>query len=264
MSLKRLNNSSLPDLFTHELFEAVNSRSVHTIYTVLRKNPNVNARQESNGYTVLHVAALNGDVAAVMLLQSRNADVNARDNSGQTPLHKACLCGHLQIVTFLLKAGANTDIMDHSNRTAEEVAFQQNHLVIFRLLVGVKGGSDKRASLLSSVSETSAKAVRKEEEKRTQKQKKLEQKEKELLAKDDEIREQLENLFNLKEQLETIPETQRSKKDIQSLTQVTKNLKKLEVKGTQTTDKLRSIRADSFAFQGTDKGQHWIDLVQSS
>jgi len=253
--------NSIPDLQTPMLWEAIRTKDLTTAWKVLLGGTNPNVREETHGFTPLHVVCLDGNVALAMLLFTKDADVNARDNSGQTPMHKACMCGHMQIVTFLLKAKANSEILDNSNRSPEELAIQHGHLPIFRLLVGIKTG-DNRSSLLTEVSTTTAKAMRKEQEKRERNRKKLKQKEQKLTELDEEIQEKMVNLTENKNQLMAIPEQQQSKKEKQNLVQISGKLAKLQLQIEKNAEKIRTIRGSNFEEHPTDKGQAWIDYVK--
>ncbi len=61
------------------------------------------------GRTPLHLAALQGHMQLVKLLEAARADVNAKDEHGMTPLHKAAVQGHTQTVSELLAHGARVD-----------------------------------------------------------------------------------------------------------------------------------------------------------
>jgi len=247
-----------------ELWEAVRHSDMSQAWKLLLGGANPNAIDETNGFTPLIYVCADGNIALAMLLFTRGADINARDNIGQTSLHKAAMNDHMRIVTFLLKANAKLDILDKMNRSAEGLAFQHGHLPIFRLLVGVKGGAvEKRSSLISTASDVSAKIMKKEEAKRDREQKKLDQKESTLLQKENELKEKIEALSEQKEMLQAIPEAQRSKKDIQNLIQVTNRLNKLQLKSEENVNKIRLVRSTSFDNHPADKGQAWIEFVKS-
>jgi len=267
MSLKnsttyKAQASSTPDLHSTELWEAIRTKDLTNSWRILLAGTNPNVRDSSTGFTPLHAVCLDGNVALAMLLFTKGADVNAKDSSGQTPLHKACVCGHLQIVTFLIKANANAEILDNMNRSAEELAFQHGHLPIFRLLVGIKGGGEKRVSVISAVSHDSAKAMKKEQEKRERERKKLEYKEKKLIEEESELQEKINGLTDEKERLEAITEVQRTKKEKQALVQITAKLQKLQLKCDENTDKIKVVRSSTFENHPSDKGQAWIDFVK--
>src|SRR5271166_626053 len=78
----------------------------------------------SNGWTLLHFAAENGNEALVRLLIRHGANVDARDNRGATPLMLACDSGYLgrtknsSVVLLLLDSGADPNARDSDGKTA--------------------------------------------------------------------------------------------------------------------------------------------------
>src|SRR5947207_1513850 len=57
--------------------------------------------------TPLHIAAIRGDVAAIIALLDAGADVQARGEHGYTPLHEAVEQGLIDAVRLLLQRGAS-------------------------------------------------------------------------------------------------------------------------------------------------------------
>ena len=68
--------------------------------------------KESEGYSVVHIAAYFGLDRALSALLLNGADKDAQGNDGVTPLMIAAARGHLSIVGSLLAAGANMDTAD--------------------------------------------------------------------------------------------------------------------------------------------------------
>lgn len=62
--------------------------------------------------TPLHLAALQGDAAAVTGLCTYQAKVDLKDEHALTPLHKAAAQGHNEAAEELLAHNANPDITD--------------------------------------------------------------------------------------------------------------------------------------------------------
>ncbi len=92
------------------------SRKELMISILVHRGAPINAGDE-DGLTVLHVAAHNGDLAAIKHLlklsaslpRKRRVQVDVLDRFHQTPLHLAAGKGHLDAVKLLLKSGAQKD-----------------------------------------------------------------------------------------------------------------------------------------------------------
>ena len=62
------------------------------------------------GDTLLHIAAMRGDVETMALLLKAGMDLNATGDMGNTPLHYACDQPNKEAVRMLIENGARTDI----------------------------------------------------------------------------------------------------------------------------------------------------------
>ena len=91
----------------------------------------------SEGLSLLHLAAVKGYSEIVSQLINAGLDVDKSTNDDYTPLHCAALFGHIDIVVMLLKEEANTDpkvYFKGSRHTAEELARVKNHSDIVELI----------------------------------------------------------------------------------------------------------------------------------
>ena len=66
-------------------------------------------RKDSNGYTPLHFAAINGDEKVAHALIEAGANINALDDSGALPIESATSFGHQKVVELLIKNNATTE-----------------------------------------------------------------------------------------------------------------------------------------------------------
>ena len=98
-----------PDLLDGRLFDAARSGDVDTLAALLDRHPDrLHARSGPYEWTLLHLAAHGGHLAAVELLLERGLDVNAREKGDDTyAMHWAAAAGHLDVVRRLADAGGD-------------------------------------------------------------------------------------------------------------------------------------------------------------
>ncbi|NXB71767.1 BARD1 protein, partial [Donacobius atricapilla] len=101
------------------------------------KSPGGNAiaRRNYKGETLLHVASIKGDLAAVEQLLKNGADPNVRDNAGWTPLHEACNHGHGAVAELLLRHGALPNTAGYQNESPLHDAARNGHVAMVELLL---------------------------------------------------------------------------------------------------------------------------------
>ncbi|NXP13732.1 BARD1 protein, partial [Thinocorus orbignyianus] len=101
------------------------------------KSPGGNpiARRNYKGETLLHVASIKGDLAAVEELLKNGADPNVKDNAGWTPLHEACNHGHKEVVELLLQSKALVNTTGYQNDSPLHDAARNGHVSIVELLL---------------------------------------------------------------------------------------------------------------------------------
>ncbi|NXG43687.1 BARD1 protein, partial [Psilopogon haemacephalus] len=96
---------------------------------------NTNTRRNYKGETLLHVASIKGDLAAVERLLKNGADPNVKDNAGWTPLHEACNHGHTEVVELLLQHKALVNTTGYQNESPLHDAAKNGHVSIAELLL---------------------------------------------------------------------------------------------------------------------------------
>lgn len=102
-----------------------------------RRSPSINT-QDSNGYTPLHHACLNGHLEIVMVLLAANVTVDMVDIRGSTPLYLAAWSGHYDIVKLLLQhplQPANANSCTIENETPLHAAAQNGYSDIVAMLL---------------------------------------------------------------------------------------------------------------------------------
>ena len=82
---------------------------------------------ENNGYTALHVAAMEVKDAVATQRVNANVNVNAVTNDGFTQLYDAAYNGHAIVADLLLGAGANPKAADKYGKTPAQRAEQYGH-----------------------------------------------------------------------------------------------------------------------------------------
>ncbi|XP_046331590.1 ankyrin repeat domain-containing protein 50-like isoform X1 [Haliotis rufescens] len=107
---------------------------------------------DSNGRTLLHTAAHQGNLQVVNLLLTKGANIEAIDKTGQTPLNLAARQGYAEVVEVLLKAKAEVDHADNDGWTALRSAAWGGHTAVVGILLkaGAKvdhADSDQRTAL---------------------------------------------------------------------------------------------------------------------
>jgi ankyrin repeat protein/ribosomal protein S27E len=99
---------------------------------LLAQGADVNAKEEENGSTPLHVAAVGNCACMVELLLANGAAVKAKNAKGRTPLHNASEPGAAKA---LLAGGADVNAMDNDGLTPLHRAAQEGWPRVVELLL---------------------------------------------------------------------------------------------------------------------------------
>ncbi|MBU1378410.1 MAG: ankyrin repeat domain-containing protein [Alphaproteobacteria bacterium] len=115
------------------------SRTFDEIKSAYAENPDAGAldspaSRNSDGDTLLHLAALGGNEADVKDLVALGAVVNARGDFGMTALHHAAVGGHVAAAERLLALGADRSAPDDFGQTPAKVAALASHAELAALL----------------------------------------------------------------------------------------------------------------------------------
>ncbi len=96
----------------------------------------INNKYGSEQDSLLHLAAMIGEVNAVKYLIGKGIDVNVRNTLHHTPLHLAAGIGHAEVVKILIREGkAEIDVFDARNQTPMHYAVNNKKLEIVKLLL---------------------------------------------------------------------------------------------------------------------------------
>ena len=100
------------------------------LHRFIKKSDILSLRRELDGgvspnlsnqfsWTLLMLAAFEGNTSIGQLLISRGADVNATNDFGETPLSLAAHQGHTPFIRDLLACGASTECRPHGNNLGD-------------------------------------------------------------------------------------------------------------------------------------------------
>ena len=105
------------------------------IERITEQNEDLN--QKYWGYTMLHYAAILGNVRVLLRLLEVNVDVDFPCKSGRTALHFATQHNHPEVVKLLINAKANVGIRDHAGETVLHCAATYCSETAMKLLLSV-------------------------------------------------------------------------------------------------------------------------------
>ncbi|NXM78992.1 BARD1 protein, partial [Serilophus lunatus] len=135
--LQAINSPSLSKSPSTPSTSKTSSQASLSLSPSLLKSPGGNTitRRNYKGETLLHIASIKGDLAAVEELLKNGADPNVKDNAGWTPLHEACNHGHLEVVELLLQHRALLNTTGYQNDSPLHDAARNGHVGIVELLL---------------------------------------------------------------------------------------------------------------------------------
>ncbi|XP_075292851.1 caskin-1 isoform X2 [Opisthocomus hoazin] len=130
-----------------ELVQAVKAEDVAAVQKLLQrpkpgkakllgsaKKVNVNF-QDTDGFSALHHAALNGNTELISLLLEAQAAVDIKDNKGMRPLHYAAWQGKKEPMKMVLKAGSSVNIPSDEGQIPLHLAAQHGHYDVSEMLL---------------------------------------------------------------------------------------------------------------------------------
>ncbi|MCJ8739538.1 hypothetical protein PDJAM_G00048420 [Pangasius djambal] len=98
------------------------------------KKVNVNF-QDTDGFSALHHAALNGNLELISLLLDSQAMVDIRDQKGMRPLHYAAWQGKSEPMKMLLKSGSSVNAQSDEGQIPLHLAAQHGHYDVSEMLL---------------------------------------------------------------------------------------------------------------------------------
>ncbi|XP_055370831.1 uncharacterized protein LOC129605233 [Condylostylus longicornis] len=134
---KCLDINTKDNLLWTPLFYAVEDNRIDIISFLLqRKDIDLN-NVSRDGYTVLHLAAGNGNkkIVEILLTYTKNKNINYKSSEGCTPLHLAAQNGHKDVVFILCQTnGINTCCVTNKGLTALHLAAINGHEEVVEVL----------------------------------------------------------------------------------------------------------------------------------
>lgn len=120
------------------LHDAISKKRDDMLTLLLDHNADITLTN-NNGFNALHHAALRGNPSAMRILLSklpRPWIVDEKKDDGYTALHLAALNNHVEVAELLVHQGcANMDLQNVNLQTALHLAVERQHVQIVRLLV---------------------------------------------------------------------------------------------------------------------------------
>ncbi|XP_061829668.1 caskin-1 isoform X2 [Nerophis lumbriciformis] len=130
-----------------ELLQAVKTEDLLTVQKLLQrprpgkakllgsaKKVNVNF-QDTDGFSPLHHAALNGNMELITLLLESQAAVDIRDQKGMRPLHYAAWQGKAEPMKTLLKSGSSVNGQSDEGQIPLHLSAQHGHYDVSEMLL---------------------------------------------------------------------------------------------------------------------------------
>jgi len=99
---------------------------------------------EDGGYTDLHSAAQDGDLASVRDLLNQDCNLNQFDECGNTPLLYASQGGHHDVMKLLITTGADVNAHDEKTISDTALAYIAGNCSLETAAILVEAGADPR------------------------------------------------------------------------------------------------------------------------
>ena len=130
-----------------DIWEAAAKGDVAAIKGFLAKDNKIDD-QGKYGYSILHIAAKNGQAAVAEFALANGANINLPSNSKKTPLHYTAQHNQLALAKLLVAAKADLAAKDKKGRTALDLAGGEakRELANYLRSVGVTSKSDAAAA----------------------------------------------------------------------------------------------------------------------
>lgn len=126
-----------------KLFDSVCDGNRREVMEALKAGADVNAKEDAELRTALHLAARENYTLIAVILLERGADIEAKTNYGRTPLHEAVYYGSTDVCELLLEYGADINAKDKKGFTPLHLAVGDGRDWLVELLL--EHGADVHA-----------------------------------------------------------------------------------------------------------------------
>ena len=139
-------NLNIKDQLGKTAFLIAAEKNLNFIAKLLLEGSDINTQEKTRGWSALHFACDNKNVALVKLIMSKKIDIDAvSTDDHSTPLHLAVINNCLEVVKVLIDNNADTHIRTFNEETALCCAAKNGYKEIVALLL--KKGADVNSSL---------------------------------------------------------------------------------------------------------------------
>lgn len=126
------------------LRDAVRNGAIEKIRELHKAGVDLDAKSNSSGYRVIHLAAILGDPKTLRVLGELGVNVELRDKSGYTAIHWAAMFGHKQALRILVnELGADIEAEDNFGYRAVQFTAMFGYYTALRILVSELGANIK-------------------------------------------------------------------------------------------------------------------------
>ncbi|XP_055848446.1 serine/threonine-protein phosphatase 6 regulatory ankyrin repeat subunit A-like [Episyrphus balteatus] len=95
----------------------------------------ISTNSSDRGFTPLHYATFNGNIAIIKVLLKYGADVDVKEENGFTPLHIACAKGNVEIIELLLTKNVDVNSLSYDKMTPLYIAVSNSHRDVAKCLM---------------------------------------------------------------------------------------------------------------------------------
>jgi ankyrin repeat protein len=152
----------LPGIYPiHELARVGDVEQIKMIYKTI---PEIVDATDEKGFTALHVAAGNRQIAVARTLIGLRAKINARAFNGQTPLHSAARNGDVAMAALLITNRAEIDARDNLGQTPLLMVLQSASAVALAEAGASSDGGQRRGDMKEALARSRASVLSRNEE----------------------------------------------------------------------------------------------------